>query len=71
MLQSNGVAFFLKKKINATPLGGTHAFRSNLFAAEPAKRISTAIVAAMHLQMNILTNPKWFSKPDKIFIQHL
>ena len=27
--------------------GGTHAFRSNLFAAAPTKRISTAIVAAM------------------------
>jgi len=28
-------------------VGGTHAFRSNLFAAAPTKRISTAIVAAI------------------------
>jgi hypothetical protein len=28
-------------------LGGTHAFRSNLFASKQAKRISTAIVAAV------------------------
>jgi hypothetical protein len=28
-------------------LGGTHAFRSNLFAAAPTKRISTTIVAAI------------------------
>jgi hypothetical protein len=44
-------------------LGGTHAFRSNLFACSAAKRISTTIVAAMHLQINILTNPIRFSKP--------
>jgi len=40
--------FYLKrldKKVS--DVGGDHAFRSNLFAAEPAKRISTAIVAAM------------------------
>jgi len=36
--------------MHATVLGGKHAFRSNLFAAEPAKRISTAIVAAMQSQ---------------------
>jgi hypothetical protein len=28
-------------------LGGTHAFRSNLFASKQAKRISTSIVAAI------------------------
>ncbi len=29
-------------------LGGRHAIRSNLFASEQAKRISTTIVAAIH-----------------------
>ncbi len=31
-------------------LGGTHAFLSNLFASEQAKRISNPIVAAIHRQ---------------------
>jgi len=35
-------------------MGGTHAFHSNLFAAEPAKRISATIVAAIQLHIKII-----------------
>jgi hypothetical protein len=34
-------------------LGGTHAFRSNLFASKQAKRIFTAIVAALIRKLGI------------------
>jgi hypothetical protein len=37
--------------LNKNILGGAHAFRYNLFAAEPAKRIFASIVAAMLLQV--------------------
>ena len=35
-------------------LGGGHAIRFNLFASEQAKRISTTIVAAIHLHHKII-----------------
>jgi len=38
----------------ASDVGGAHALRSNLFAAEPAKRISTAIVAAIQVHSMVI-----------------
>jgi len=44
-------------------LGGTHAFRSNLFAAKPAKRISTTIVAAIQSLKKLISQLAFLDYP--------
>jgi len=42
--------------MNTNYFGGRHAFRYNLFVAEPTKRIFATIVAAMHRQKEFVQN---------------